>query len=224
MYSDLYNSALSHEKFIEIGYRLYDERKKHGYSQEKLAEMVYVSRGAVSAWERGQYLPSTDKLLMLCELYDCDMDYLMGRIDESKHDLKFICEQTGLNEAAAKRLQAAQEKKRISEENNGLVPLINDPQDFRKMNRLFNSLPKETGKILSMIISNKNFGKLVNNIGRLIEYTPEEMTGDEIIKKLRKKLEGNKNEIVFDSQYDIKDVLEFQVSHVFMNIIQDLDK
>ena len=161
---------------------------------------------------------------MLCELYDCDMDYLMGRIDESKHDLKFICEQTGLNEAAVKRLQAAQEKKTISEENNGLIPLANDLQDFRKMNRLLNSLPKETGKILSMIISNENFGKLVNNIGRLIEYTPEEMTGDEIIKKLRKKLEGNKNEIVFDSQYDIKDVLEFQVSHVFMNIIQDLDK
>ena len=81
-----------------IGDRLREERLKNGFTQEKLAELISVSRITVSAWERGAYLPATEVLIKLCDLYHCDMDFLMCRMDNRTHDLQFIQDQTGLSE------------------------------------------------------------------------------------------------------------------------------
>lgn len=40
-------------------------RARRGLSQEKLAELVGVSRQAVSKWEVGDAVPDTDKLVPL---------------------------------------------------------------------------------------------------------------------------------------------------------------
>lgn len=42
---------------------------------------------------------------MLANLLDCDIDYLLGRIDETTHTRKFIREETGLSEYAITTLQ-----------------------------------------------------------------------------------------------------------------------
>ena len=39
---------------MEIAKRLQELRKKMGYSQEQVAEMLGISRQAVSKWESGQ--------------------------------------------------------------------------------------------------------------------------------------------------------------------------
>jgi DNA-binding XRE family transcriptional regulator len=39
-------------------------RKERGMSQEKLAEMIGVSRQAVAKWEVGQSYPEIDKLIV----------------------------------------------------------------------------------------------------------------------------------------------------------------
>ncbi len=57
--------------------RLQNLRKSKGLSQEKLAEKCNVTRQAVSKWETGFGYPETEKLLILCEILDVDLDYLM---------------------------------------------------------------------------------------------------------------------------------------------------
>lgn len=58
-------------------------RKMRGISQEQLAEQLEVSRQAVSKWESGNGYPETEKLLALCNIFDCSMDILMkGKISE----------------------------------------------------------------------------------------------------------------------------------------------
>lgn len=47
---------------FEIGNRLKELRKRKGYSQEKLAELMEVSRFQVQKYERGQDMMNTEKL------------------------------------------------------------------------------------------------------------------------------------------------------------------
>ena len=57
--------------------KLVSLRKEKGLSQLKLAEMMHVSRQAVSRWEVGTAVPSTDNLKYLGRLYDVPLEYLL---------------------------------------------------------------------------------------------------------------------------------------------------
>ena len=48
---------------------IYELRTKKGLSQEELAEKIFVTRQAVSRWENGETVPSTDTRKLLSELY-----------------------------------------------------------------------------------------------------------------------------------------------------------
>lgn len=63
---------------ITTANRLYELRKQHGYSQDELAEMLNVSRQAVSKWERSESSPDTDNLIALAKLYGISLDDLLG--------------------------------------------------------------------------------------------------------------------------------------------------
>ena len=52
-------------------------RKKNGWSQEELADKMYVSRQAVSKWEAAQTTPDLEKILMLSRLFGVTTDYLL---------------------------------------------------------------------------------------------------------------------------------------------------
>lgn len=53
-------------------------RKKQGLSQLKLAEMMNVSRQAISRWETGIAVPSAENLKYLGNLYNVSLDYLFN--------------------------------------------------------------------------------------------------------------------------------------------------
>ena len=44
-------------------------------------------------------------VLVLCNYYDVDIDHLFGIIEESTHDMAFICKETGLSEEAVQAIQ-----------------------------------------------------------------------------------------------------------------------
>ena len=52
-------------------------RKEHHLSQEELAELLDVSRQAVSKWEQGQGYPEMEKLLLLSSKLNISLDALM---------------------------------------------------------------------------------------------------------------------------------------------------
>ena len=53
-------------------------REKNGLSQQDLADRVHVTRQAVSRWERGETLPSSDLLKQLSEVFDVSINTLLG--------------------------------------------------------------------------------------------------------------------------------------------------
>ena len=58
--------------------KLVSLRKQKGLTQMDLAEKLNVSRQAVSRWEVGAAVPSTDNLKILGELYGVQIDYLLN--------------------------------------------------------------------------------------------------------------------------------------------------
>lgn len=58
--------------------RLASLRKQKGLTQADLSEILHVSRQAVSRWEVGGAVPTTDNLKVLSELYGVSVDYLLS--------------------------------------------------------------------------------------------------------------------------------------------------
>lgn len=61
-------------------------RKQKGLTQSNLAETLNVSRQAISRWEVGTAVPSTDNLKVLSDLYDVSIDYLLNCNDIASSD------------------------------------------------------------------------------------------------------------------------------------------
>lgn len=53
-------------------------RTKHGFSQDELAQKVFVTRQAVSRWETGETQPGTETLKLLSTLFDVSINTLLG--------------------------------------------------------------------------------------------------------------------------------------------------
>ena len=62
----------------ETAERLYQYRRRAGLSQERLAELIGVSRQAISKWERAEASPDTDNLIALSKIYGVTIDELIN--------------------------------------------------------------------------------------------------------------------------------------------------
>ena len=79
-------------------------RKRNGLSQEQLAENLYVSRQAISKWERGETTPDIDTLVLLSQQFDISVDELIsGQNILENHD--FIATTNPHNTMQAKNLK-----------------------------------------------------------------------------------------------------------------------
>ncbi|MBQ6261465.1 MAG: helix-turn-helix transcriptional regulator [Firmicutes bacterium] len=58
------------DKIIEL-------RKKNGWSQEELAEMLDVSRQSISKWEGAQSIPDMSRIIRLSQIFGVSTDYLL---------------------------------------------------------------------------------------------------------------------------------------------------
>ena len=63
---------------MELNEKLISLRKKNKLTQAQVAEALDVSRQAISNWETGAVLPSTDNLIALSRLYQVPADHLLN--------------------------------------------------------------------------------------------------------------------------------------------------
>ena len=63
---------------MTLATKLVSLRKQKGLTQMELAEKLNVSRQAISRWEVGAAVPSTDNLKVLGDLYEVPVDYLLN--------------------------------------------------------------------------------------------------------------------------------------------------
>ncbi len=63
---------------MKLDEKLVSLRKEKGLTQMRVAEELNVSRQAISRWESGVVVPSTENLRFLGELYSVPIDYLIS--------------------------------------------------------------------------------------------------------------------------------------------------
>lgn len=59
--------------------RICELRKKNGYTQKRLAEVLQIDQSAISYWESGRAYPDTQKQITLANLFQVSIDYMLGR-------------------------------------------------------------------------------------------------------------------------------------------------
>ena len=62
---------------MTLGEKITALRKDRNYSQEDLADILKVSRQAISKWENDLAIPDIDKIVLLSRLFKCSIDYLL---------------------------------------------------------------------------------------------------------------------------------------------------
>lgn len=76
---------------MTLGEKLKTYRSNKGISQEKVAELVGVSRQAVTKWENDQTTPSSDNLMTLASIYGVSLDELVSeKQNTQKQDKKIL--------------------------------------------------------------------------------------------------------------------------------------
>lgn len=65
----------------DIKDRILNLRIEKGLTQEKMAKIFNVGLSTVSMWEQGKRTPRPKTLQEICDYFNVDMDYLMGRSD-----------------------------------------------------------------------------------------------------------------------------------------------
>lgn len=68
---------------VKQGEFLKNLRVKNNLSQEKLGELLGVSRQSVSKWEQGYALPDTENLVALSKLYNISVDSILNCREEA---------------------------------------------------------------------------------------------------------------------------------------------
>lgn len=98
-----------------LGKRIEIERIRLGLNQIELAKKLNLSSSAsISQYESGDRIPSDDIKLKMCEIFNCSLDYLMGKSNiRNPEELKNIphansngLDTNGLDEEDLKELQA----------------------------------------------------------------------------------------------------------------------
>lgn len=69
---------------MTLGNRLAHLREKEGISQERLGELLGVTRQTVSSWETDKLLPKPENLRALCRCFRVEYDYFFPKGEETR--------------------------------------------------------------------------------------------------------------------------------------------
>lgn len=100
-----------------IGERIRQNRKAKDLSQEQLAEYLEqitnsrIKRQTIAGWENGKPIKKMEQLTALCEIFDCDMAYLLCECDCKRVVSQKVAPALGLSEKALDNLITAKKNK-----------------------------------------------------------------------------------------------------------------
>ncbi|MGB4985322.1 MAG: helix-turn-helix transcriptional regulator [Erysipelotrichaceae bacterium] len=71
--------------------KLKNLRVKNEYSQEQLAELLNVSRQAITKWENGKGMPDINNIKAIAEIFDVTLDSLLNDVEEMESTDEYFC-------------------------------------------------------------------------------------------------------------------------------------
>lgn len=117
-------------EILAFGDKLKALRKKKGYTQEYAAAQIGCTPKTYRSWEHSESANlRSDYLEALVKVFDVDMDYLTGRIEEGTHNKQFICDYLGLSGEAVDLLHHLKEHGNAEEQQtiNFINRVLSDP-------------------------------------------------------------------------------------------------
>jgi len=87
----------------KIGARIKNERNRASLTQKELLLKIGRSDNShqeVSKWETGKKTPHLSEMLAMCEVFGCELGYLLCEYDAPKRVVADVCEKTGLSPRA----------------------------------------------------------------------------------------------------------------------------
>ena len=111
--------------------------------------------------------PKLSIVCNLCEILDCDIDYLLGNIDVPRHITQDMMDLTGLSEGACEKLKYLQ-LKNCSTGNLDCLSLLIDDVDFSYFLSLISSLTDEDDN--SMIATNSGNARINVRRSDLVKF------------------------------------------------------
>lgn len=198
-------------------------RKENGLSQQEFANKFNVSLDAVKNWEQHYNIPEMECLLRLCEYFNCDLDFLFGRISQKTHDNSFIYDKIGLNEESIELLYSCKKG-------------YNNPKMIDAINKILNCGYRSL-KFLNLITAYMEQTQNILNIFNAPVTDEENILIDidlEFSSKLEKKHKTRMN-ILHDIRYEkhnspIRELINelnlinFKASNCLNDIISDISK
>ena len=109
--------------------RIRSLRIEKGYTQDKLAYLLKCSSSIIGLYESGRRNPSIEVLVKLSKIFDCSIDYIIGKSDIKnineleldKLDIAFASGIHGLNKENKKTLKSIMDgllaKQKMEDEN-----------------------------------------------------------------------------------------------------------
>lgn len=76
--------------FVRVGNKITEYRKSANMTQDELADLLFVTRQALSKWENGKGVPSADTLLALCKIFNVSFEEILcldEKIDVDKDNI-----------------------------------------------------------------------------------------------------------------------------------------
>lgn len=97
---------------VLVGKRIKLARDLAGLTQEKLAEIIGVSRTAVVRWESGETDPTIDHLIEMTKVLNVSADFLLG-INDTNQTMDVLMEVAStLNRLISEMKEKEEEKKK----------------------------------------------------------------------------------------------------------------
>ena len=62
--------------------RIKELREENKLNQKELASKLLLTNSTISDWERGRTEPNIDQLIQLSNIFNCSIDYIVGRESE----------------------------------------------------------------------------------------------------------------------------------------------
>lgn len=66
---------------MRLGDRLRYERENKDLTQQQLGDLIGVAKQTISVYENGTKFPTIQTLMKIADVFDCSIDYLLGRTD-----------------------------------------------------------------------------------------------------------------------------------------------
>lgn len=94
---------------LQLGELLAELRQDRNLTQREISELLHVSVGTISNYEKGAHYPDVEKLVVLANFFDVSTDFLLGRVKNRISPAVLQCEISGTKKTVGEFLEDFQQ-------------------------------------------------------------------------------------------------------------------